>query len=159
MSGDQHLCSNKAATRRARDGRPRLMQGGKTMHQEADLSTYAEKILVHENALVKITNDMPLDRAALIGCGVTTGMGAVLNTAKIEPGSRVAVFGCGGVGISAIQAAHIAGARQIIAVDQFESKLAMAKRFGATDTVDASQTDPVKAIREHDQWPRRRLLI
>ena len=148
MAGDQHLCSNKAATRRAKGARPRLMQGGGTMHQEADLSTYAEKILVHENAVVKITNDMPLDRAALIGCGVTTGMGAVLNTAKIEPGSRVAVFGCGGVGISAIQAARIAGARQIIAVDQFESKLAMAKRFGATDAVDASQSDPVKAIRE-----------
>jgi S-(hydroxymethyl)glutathione dehydrogenase / alcohol dehydrogenase len=147
MAGDPHLCSNRAATRRTANDPPRLSQGGQPMNQEADLSTYAERMLVHENALVKITDDMPLDRAALIGCGVTTGMGAVLNTAAIEPGTRVAVFGCGGVGISAIQAARIAGARQIIAVDQFESKLAMARRFGATDTVDASQADPVKAIR------------
>ncbi len=118
------------------------------MRQFSDLSTYAEKMLLHENALVKIRDDMPLDRAALIGCGVTTGVGAVLNTAKIEPGSTVAVFGCGGVGISAIQGARIAGARRIIAVDQFENKLAMAKRFGATDTVDASHTDAIEAIRE-----------
>jgi hypothetical protein len=105
-------------------------------------------MLVHENALVKIGNDMPLDRAALIGCGVTTGVGAVLNTARIEPGSTVAVFGCGGVGLAAIQGARIAGARMIIAVDQFESKLALARRLGATHTVDASHTDAVKAIRE-----------
>jgi S-(hydroxymethyl)glutathione dehydrogenase/alcohol dehydrogenase len=103
-------------------------------------------MLVHENALVKITKEIPLDRAALIGCGVTTGVGAVLNTAKIEPGSSVAVFGCGGVGISAIQGAKLAGARQIIAVDQFENKLAMAKRFGATHTIDASHGDAVEAI-------------
>jgi len=104
-------------------------------------------MLVHENALCKIIDEMPLDRAALIGCGVTTGVGAVLNTAKIEPGSTVAVFGCGGVGISAIQGARIGGARRIIAVDQFENKLAMAKRFGATDTIDASHTDALKEIR------------
>jgi S-(hydroxymethyl)glutathione dehydrogenase/alcohol dehydrogenase len=116
--------------------------------QFADLSTYAEKMLLHENALVKITDKISLDRAALIGCGVTTGVGAVLNTAKIEPGSTVAVFGCGGVGISAIQGARIAGARMIIAVDQFESKLAMAKRFGATHTIDASNTDAIEAIRK-----------
>jgi S-(hydroxymethyl)glutathione dehydrogenase/alcohol dehydrogenase len=97
---------------------------------------------------VKITDKISLDRAALIGCGVTTGVGAVLNTAKIEPGSTVAVFGCGGVGISVIQGARIAGARMIIAVDQFESKLAMAKRFGATHTVDASNTDAIDAIRD-----------
>src|SRR5258708_28345613 len=105
-------------------------------------------MLVHENALVKIRDDMPLDGAALIGCGVTTGVGAVLNTAKIEPGSTVAVFGCGGVGISAIQGAKLAGARQIIAVDQFENKLAMAKRFGATHTIDASHANAVETINE-----------
>jgi S-(hydroxymethyl)glutathione dehydrogenase/alcohol dehydrogenase len=118
------------------------------VRQFSDLSTYAEKMLVHENALVKITNEIPLDRAALIGCGVTTGVGAVLNTAKIEPGSTVAVFGAGGVGLSAIQGARIAGARKIIAVDMFEGKLAMAKRLGATDTVDASASDPVDEIRK-----------
>src|ERR1700733_1678137 len=147
MSGHPNRCSNRAATQRGKDDKPRLSQNGKPVAQFADLSTYAEKMLVHENALVKITNEISLDRAALIGCGVTTGVGAVLNTAKIEPGSTVAVFGCGGVGISAIQGARLAGARRIIAVDQFENKLAMAKRFGATDTIDASHTDALKEIR------------
>jgi S-(hydroxymethyl)glutathione dehydrogenase / alcohol dehydrogenase len=148
MSGHPNRCSNRRATQRPRDAKSRLSQNGKPVRQFSDLSTYAEKMLLHENALVKIRDDMPLDRAALIGCGVTTGVGAVLNTAKIEPGSTVAVFGCGGVGISAIQGSRIAGARRIIAVDQFENKLAMAKRFGATDTVDASHTDAIEAIRE-----------
>jgi S-(hydroxymethyl)glutathione dehydrogenase / alcohol dehydrogenase len=148
MSGHPNRCTNRAATQRAKDDKPRLSRKGQPLRQFADLSTYAEKMLVHENALVKIIDEMPLDRAALIGCGVTTGVGAVLNTAKIEPGTTVAVFGCGGVGISAIQGARIAGARRIIAVDQFENKLAMAKRFGATDTIDASSTDPLKAIRD-----------
>jgi S-(hydroxymethyl)glutathione dehydrogenase/alcohol dehydrogenase len=148
MSGHPNRCSNRSATQRAKTDTPRLSQNGKPVAQFSDLSTYAEKMLLHENALVKITNDISLDRAALIGCGVTTGVGAVLNTAKIEPGSTVAVFGCGGVGISAIQGARLAGARQIIAVDQFESKLAMAKRFGATHTIDASGTDAVEAIQK-----------
>jgi S-(hydroxymethyl)glutathione dehydrogenase/alcohol dehydrogenase len=148
MSGHPNRCSNRAATQRPRNEKPRLSQGGKPVRQFADLSTYAEKMLVHENALVKIGDNIPLDRAALIGCGVTTGMGAVLNTARIEPGSTVAVFGCGGVGIAAIQGARIAGARMIIAVDQFENKLAMGKKFGATHTVDASHMDAVDAIRE-----------
>jgi S-(hydroxymethyl)glutathione dehydrogenase/alcohol dehydrogenase len=148
MSGHPNRCSNRAATQRPRDGKQRLSWNGQPMRQFADLSTYAERMLVHENALVKVTNDIPLDRAALIGCGVTTGMGAVLNTARIEPGSRVAVFGCGGVGLAAIQGARIAGARQIIAIDQFESKLALAKRLGATDSVDASNRDAVEAIKE-----------
>ena len=91
------------------------------IRQFSDLSTYAEKMLLHENALVKIRDDMPLDRAALIGCGVTTGVGAALNTAKVEPGSTVAVFGAGGIGLSAIQGARIAGAGMIIAVDMFET--------------------------------------
>src|SRR5216684_480753 len=147
MSGHPNLCSNKQATQRDPKDKPRISQKGKLVNQFLDISSYCEKLL-HENALVKIIDEMPLDRAALIGCGVTTGVGAVLNTAKIEPGSTVAVFGCGGVGISAIQGARIAGARRIIAVDQFENKLAMAKRFGATDTVDASHTDAIEAIRE-----------
>ena len=148
MSGHPNRCSNRAATQRPKGEKQRLSWNGQPMRQFADLSTYAEWMLVHENALVKITNDISLDRAALIGCGVTTGMGAVLNTARIEPGSRVAVFGCGGVGLAAIQGARIAGARQIIAIDQFESKLAMAKRLGATDSVDASHSDAVEAIKE-----------
>jgi len=105
-------------------------------------------MLVHENGLVKVRDDMPLDRGALIGCGVTTGVGAVLNTARVEAGATVAVYGAGGVGLAVIQGARIAGAGMIIAVDVFESKLAKAKELGATHTVDSSKVDPVKAIRE-----------
>jgi len=148
MSGHPNRCSNKAATQRDPKDKPRISQKGKPINQFLDLSSYCEKMLVHENALVKISDDIPLDRAALVGCGVTTGVGAVLNTAKVEPGSTVAVFGCGGVGLAAIQGARIAGARKIIAVDMFEGKLAMAKRLGATDSVDASANDPIDEIRK-----------
>ena len=104
-------------------------------------------MLIHSNAIVKVRDDMPLDRAALIGCGVTTGVGAVLNTARIEAGSTVAVFGCGGVGLSVIQGARIAGARMIIAVDVHDHKLETAFDLGATHTINGSRTDPVKEIR------------
>jgi len=147
MTGNLHRCSNRRATQRPKGDKPRLSQGGKMVRQFSDLSTYAEKMLLHEHALVKITKEIPLDRAALIGCGVTTGVGAVLNTAKIEPGSTVAVFGCGGVGLSIVQGARIGGARQIIAVDMFAQKAEMAKRAGATDFVNSSEEDPVKAVR------------
>jgi S-(hydroxymethyl)glutathione dehydrogenase / alcohol dehydrogenase len=148
MSGHPNRCSNKAATQRRPQDKPRISQKGKPINQFLDISSYCEKMLLHENAVVKIREDLPLDRAALIGCGVTTGVGAVLNTAKIEPGSTVAVFGAGGVGLAAIQGARIAGARKIIAVDMFEGKLAMARRLGATDTVDASASDPVDEVRK-----------
>jgi S-(hydroxymethyl)glutathione dehydrogenase/alcohol dehydrogenase len=148
LTGHTNRCSNRTATQRQPNEKPRLALKGTPVAQFADLGGYAERMLLHENAVCKIREDMPLDRAALIGCGVTTGVGAVLNTAKIEPGSTVAVFGCGGVGLAAIQGARIAGARKIIAVDVFEHKLATAKRLGATDSVDASSSDPVKAIQE-----------
>ncbi len=148
MSGHPNRCSDKAATQRDPKDKPRITQKGKPINQFLDLSSYCEKMLVHEHALVKINPDIPLDRAALVGCGVTTGVGAALNTAKVAPGSTVAVFGCGGVGLAAIQGARIAGARKIIAVDMFEGKLAMAKRLGATETVDASNSDPVDEIRK-----------
>src|ERR1700686_4768032 len=148
MSGHPNRCSNKQATQRNPADKPRISQKGKPVNQFLDISSYCEKMLLHENAVVKIREDFPLDRAALIGCGVTTGVGAVLNTAKIEPGSPVAVFGAGGVGLAAIQGARIAGARRIIAVDKFESKRALARRLGATHAIDASHTDAVKAIRE-----------
>jgi S-(hydroxymethyl)glutathione dehydrogenase/alcohol dehydrogenase len=147
LSGHPSLCSNPE-TKRAPTEAPRLSQKGEIVHQFINISSYAEKMLLHENAIVKIREDMPLDRAALIGCGVTTGVGAVLNTARIEAGSSVAVFGAGGVGLAAIQGARIGGARMIIAVDISENKLATAKELGATHIVDASSHDPVQAIRE-----------
>ena len=102
--------------------------------QFVDLSSFAEQLLVHENMLVKIRPDMPLDKAALIGCGVTTGVGAVMNTAKVRPGEIVAVIGCGGIGLNAIQAAAIVGAGRIIAVDRVASKLATGARRSARPT-------------------------
>jgi S-(hydroxymethyl)glutathione dehydrogenase/alcohol dehydrogenase len=146
LTGHPSLCNSRP--RRAPGEPPVLSQKGELVHQFLNISSYAEMMLLHENALVKIREDMPLDRAALIGCGVTTGVGAVLNTARIEAGSSVAVFGAGGVGLAAIQGARIAGARQIIAVDISENKLATAKELGATHIVDASSHDPVGAIRE-----------
>src|SRR5215469_10439912 len=125
-----------------------LHQGRKIVGVTGDGAGFAEKMLTHENGFVKIPEDVPLEAAALVGCAVVTGVGAVLNTAKVEPGSRVAVFGAGGIGLSAIQGARIDGARRIIAVDVNESKLAAARRFGATHTVDASSTDPIEAIRK-----------
>lgn len=147
ISGRPNLCRNPEL-RRGPNEKSRLSQNGQPVAQFANLSSYAEEMLVHENALVKMREDIPFAQAALIGCGVTTGVGAVLNTAKIEPGSSVAVWGCGGVGLAAIQGARIGGARMIIAVDTVESKLATAKQLGATHIVDASSHDPVAAIRE-----------
>jgi S-(hydroxymethyl)glutathione dehydrogenase/alcohol dehydrogenase len=146
LTGKTHLCSTRPM--RAKGEPPKYTWNGQPVAQFANLSSYAEQMLVHENGLVRIDNEMPLDRAALIGCGVTTGVGAALNTAKVEPGSTVAVFGTGGVGLSAIQGARIAGARMIIAVDVHEHKLAKARELGATHIVDASSHDPVKAIRD-----------
>ncbi len=145
LGGRPSLCT-KGDTRRRPDQPPRLKKGDEVVHQFLDLSSFAEQMLVHEHAIVKITKDMPLDRAALIGCGVTTGMGAVLNTARIHAGSTVAVIGCGGVGLSAIQGASIGGAGRIIAIDVLESKLELARKFGATDTVNASEGDPVAQV-------------
>jgi len=147
LTGHPNRCLSGGMPRGAGEP-PRLTQNGSPINQFANLSAYAEKMLVHENALVRIRDDMPLDRAALIGCGVLTGVGAALRTARVEPGSTVAVFGAGGVGLSAIQGARIAGARMIIAVDVVESKLATARELGATHIVDASSGDPVMKIRE-----------
>jgi S-(hydroxymethyl)glutathione dehydrogenase / alcohol dehydrogenase len=145
LTGRTYLCQSRPI--RPKDAPPRLSWMREPVSQFANLSAYAEQMLVHTNALVKVDDDLPLDRLALIGCGVTTGVGAVLNTARIEAGSVVAVFGCGGVGLSAIQGARIGGARKIIAVDVHDHKLEKARELGATDTVNASKSDPVEAIR------------
>lgn len=127
---------------------PRITQNGREMHQFYSLSSFAEQMLIHEHALVKIRQDMPLDRAAVIGCAVTTGFGAVIHTADIQVGSTVAVIGCGGVGLSAINGAAIAGAGRIIAVDVKASKLELARHFGATDVINAVESDPVRTVRD-----------
>jgi S-(hydroxymethyl)glutathione dehydrogenase/alcohol dehydrogenase len=109
-------------------------------------ATFAEETVVPEGAVVRITPDFPLDVAALIGCGVVTGVGAVVNAAHVTAGESVAVIGCGGVGLSAVQGARLAGASRIVAVDRVADKLALARDNGATDVVDASATDPVAAV-------------
>jgi S-(hydroxymethyl)glutathione dehydrogenase / alcohol dehydrogenase len=126
----------------------RLRWQGQHLNQYLNLSSFAEQMLVHENALVKVRPDMPLDLAALLGCGVLTGYGSVAHTAKVQPGTAVAVLGCGGIGLSTINAAAIAGAGRIIAVDKDPAKLNLAKAFGATDGVDAGDPDYIKKIIE-----------
>jgi len=133
---------------RTEDESPKLYKQGETINQFLRLSSFAEMMLVHENALVKVEPEIPFDQLALIGCGVTTGLGAVLKTARIEAGSTVAVIGCGGVGLSAVQGARIAGALRIIAVDTIGSKLEMAVAHGATDTISALSDNVVEQVKE-----------
>ena len=141
------LCPRAGLTRAPGDT-PRLSQNGQEINQFANLSSFAELMLVHENAVVKIDQDVPFEQLALIGCGATTGLGAALNTAAVRPGSSVAVIGCGGVGLNAIQGAALAGALRIIAIDAVETKLTLAQEFGATDVVDASGGGVVEKIRD-----------
>lgn len=147
LGGRPSICSN-TEVKMPHGVAKRLTWKGNHLGQMFNLSSYAEQMLVHENALVKIEKDMPLDLAALIGCGVITGYGAVTRTAAIEAGSTVAVFGAGGIGLSAINAAALAGAERIFAIDRDPSKFAMAKKFGATDTLDASSADVVAKLIE-----------
>lgn len=133
-------------TGRGADGAARFTLGDEEIPHF--VGAFAESTVVPESACVRIRPDVPLDRACLVGCGVMTGIGAVLNTARVEPGATVAVFGAGGVGLNVVQGAVLAGACRIIAVDLLDSKLALAREFGATDTINASQTDPESAIRD-----------
>lgn len=148
VTGHTNLCSNREATQRRPGEPPRLSSGDEPLHQFLNLASFAERMLIHENALVKVSDEMPLDRAALLGCGVATGLGAVFNTAGVRPGETVAVIGCGGVGLSAVQGARIAGAGTIVAVDRIQDKLRLASALGATHTLDASSDDPVAMVKE-----------
>jgi S-(hydroxymethyl)glutathione dehydrogenase/alcohol dehydrogenase len=146
LSGHPNLCVGGVVTR-ADSAAPRLSQKGERVRQFLAISSYAERMLLHENSIVKIAPDLPLDRAALVGCGVLTGVGAALRSSGLQAGQTVAVFGCGGVGLSIVQGARIGGASQIIGLDMFDGKLEMARRVGATHVVNTSNDDPVKAIR------------
>ncbi len=127
--------------------KPRLTtEAGDPIGQFANLSSFAEKMLCPERSLVKIRDDMPLDRASLIGCGVTTGLGAALNTVHIPAGASVVIIGCGGVGLAALQGARIVGASKIIAIDSHAWKFDLAQKLGATDCIDATDGDPVGAV-------------
>ena len=146
--GQSYLCE-KAGMQAAGgqlDGTTRLSTPDGALHQMACLGTFGQWAIVPEISMVKIPDDIPLEVAALIGCGVLTGVGAALNTADIHDGDTVAVIGCGGVGLNIIQGAKIAGAGKIIAIDRFDSKLEMARKFGATDTINAGEQDPVTQV-------------
>jgi S-(hydroxymethyl)glutathione dehydrogenase / alcohol dehydrogenase len=145
LTGHPSLC--ESTTVKLPPGVARRMEmNGKVVHQFANLSCFAEQMLVHENAIVKIDRDIPLDRASLVGCGVLTGVGSVIHAAKVQPGATVVVIGCGGVGLSVVAGAQLAGAGRIIAVDRLDSKLDLARTLGATDVINATETDPVAAV-------------
>jgi S-(hydroxymethyl)glutathione dehydrogenase / alcohol dehydrogenase len=147
LTGHMSICQTpevKMAPGKAK----RMRWQGQHLNQFTNLSSFAEQMLVHENALVKVRHDMPLDLAALVGCGVITGYGAIVHTAKVQPGSNVAVLGCGGIGLSAINAAQIAGAGRIIAIDKDPGKLELAKQFGATDVINPANGDVAKQVNE-----------
>jgi S-(hydroxymethyl)glutathione dehydrogenase/alcohol dehydrogenase len=147
LAGRLTLCSDTSVKQPPGQAR-RISMEGRHVSQVYNLSAFAEAFVTHRNALVKITNDIPLDRAALLGCGVATGTGAVFRTAAVQPGQDVVVIGVGGVGLSAINGARIAGANRIIAVDRLPEKLAMATTFGATHGIDASSEDVIARVHE-----------
>src|SRR5438105_4652677 len=139
-----NLCEDSFASAMAPRG---TRQDGTPVTAMTGLGTFAETMTVDEAALVKVETDLPDEQLALIGCGVTTGVGAALNTAKIEPGSSVAVIGCGGVGQAVIQGARIAGAARIFAVDPVQLKRKTAEQLGATDLIDPAHGDPVEQVK------------
>lgn len=147
VMGRPIICINRNHDRRASET-PRIRSKGAKIHQYGQLSGFAEGMLIHEHACVVIPKEIPLKLAAIIGCGVATGLGAVFNTAKVEPGASVVVTGVGGVGLNAVQGARISGASKIIAVDVSDDNLALAKKLGATHLVNASQTDSVEFVRD-----------
>jgi len=128
------------------DGTSRLALDGKPLHHFNGISSFAEYAVVPESAAVPVRRDVPLDTAALVSCAVVTGVGAVVNTARVEEGASVAVWGCGGVGLNVVQGARIAGAEPIVAVDTRPEKLELARRLGATHAVQAG--DAVGAVRD-----------
>ena len=143
--GNTHRCGTPEAMRGA-DEPPRLFRGDEHFTPFMSMGAFAEQILVHESGCVSIRRDMPFDRACLVSCGVTTGLGGAIRAAAIRPGETVAVIGCGGVGLSAINGAAMSGAGQIIAIDRVASKLELARTFGATDVVDGTAAPAAEAI-------------
>ncbi len=150
LTGKTNLCSAVRATQGKGlmpDGTRRFSLNGQDIHHYMGTSTFSEFTVVPEVSLAKVSKEAPLDKICLLGCGVTTGIGAVLNTAKVEPGSTVAVFGLGGIGLSVIQGAVMAKAERIIAIDINDSKETMARQFGATDFVNPKKySDPIQDV-------------
>ena len=150
-SGKTNLCSAIRETQGQGvmpDGTSRFSLNGDKLFHYMGTSTFSNFTVLPEIALAKIRKDAPFDKVCYIGCGVTTGLGAVMNTAKVEPGANVAVFGLGGIGLNVIQGARLVGADRIIGVDLNPAKVELAERFGMTDFINPTDTDPVAAIVE-----------
>ncbi|MCW3836769.1 Zn-dependent alcohol dehydrogenase [Sphingomonas canadensis] len=146
VTGRPSLCVDPS-TRRPADAEPRIrLADGTPLAQFLNLSAFSEMMLVHENACVAIDKAMPLDRAALLGCAVITGAGAVFNDSRVRPGESVAVIGAGGIGLSAINAAKIAGAGMILAIDPVAEKREIALKMGATHAIDATMDGLAKEV-------------
>jgi S-(hydroxymethyl)glutathione dehydrogenase/alcohol dehydrogenase len=145
LSGRPNLCNDAA---QAAMSAGRLSWDGKSVTQFASVASFSEYMLTTESGVLKIPEDFPMAEAALIGCGVMTGVGAALYTARVPGGAVTVVIGCGGVGLNVIQGLRVAGASRIIAVDVLDNKLEMATNFGATDTINANETDPVQAVKD-----------
>ncbi|MCE8018446.1 S-(hydroxymethyl)glutathione dehydrogenase/class III alcohol dehydrogenase [Halomonas sp. MCCC 1A17488] len=149
-SGKTNLCQAVRATQGQGlmpDGTSRFSLDGQMLHHYMGCSTFSEYTVLPEVSLAKVSKEAPLDKICLLGCGVTTGIGAVLNTAKVEPGSTVAVFGLGAIGLAVIQGAQMAKASRIIAIDVNPDKFALAKQFGATDFVNPKEhADPIQQV-------------
>ncbi|MDQ0616708.1 Zn-dependent alcohol dehydrogenase [Arthrobacter globiformis] len=148
LEGRSYQCGNPEETQRAEDQPSRLSRNGAPINQAFGLGGFAAEILTHRNQLAKVPKGIPFSRAALLGCGVITGAGAAINTAGVRPGDSVAVIGVGGVGLSVLSGARLAGAATIIAIDVQPSKLDLAKKFGATHVINSADVDVVKAVRE-----------
>jgi S-(hydroxymethyl)glutathione dehydrogenase/alcohol dehydrogenase len=147
LSGRPFQCIYPESTVRRPSDPPRLSRHGAPLYQGYGLGGFAERVLVHENQLVSVPETLPFPQAALLGCGVVTGAGAVLNTANVAAGDSVVVIGAGGVGLNAISGARIAGASRVVAVDIQDKRLQAASKFGATDVVNSAATKPVQAVR------------
>lgn len=146
VTGRPSLCVDPS-TRRPKGAPPRLaLRDGTPLAPFLNLSAFAEMMLVHENACVAISKEMPLDRAALLGCAVITGAGSIFNDSRLRPGETVAVIGCGGIGLAAINAAKIAGAGQILAIDPVADKRVLAAKLGATHGFDPAEPDLAKKV-------------
>ena len=148
LSGRSFQCQHPESTLRRSNDAPRLSRNGVGLFQGFGLGGFAEQALIHENQLAVVPKEIPFAQAALLGCGVVTGAGSVLNTANVSAGESVVIFGAGGVGLNAVSGARIAGASRIVVIDVQQKRLDAAGRFGATDVIDSTKSKPVEAVRD-----------
>ncbi|HEX5418182.1 MAG TPA: Zn-dependent alcohol dehydrogenase [Chloroflexota bacterium] len=151
LRGRPALCEMGTGIRwsgRLTDGTSRFRRGNDEIRHFNGVSSFGELTVLPREGLVKIDPTIPLEKAAIVGCAVMTGVGAVVNTARVAPGESIAVIGCGGVGLNVVQGAALAGAEKIVAVDVLDNKLEYARQFGATHVVNAQEGDPIEAVKE-----------